>query len=272
MLIVDSQVHLWVAGRVDTPGNAHHRQQPVFSKDDLLPLMDEAGVDRVVIVPPGWDSNDHALAAAREHPDRFAVMGRLAADLPESRSLLPGWKNQAGMLGLRLVFNVEHKELLTEGKADWIWPEAERLGIPIMLLAPNLLSHVDSIARNHPDLRLVIDHLGVGRNAKGEGAFAHMPELLAFAKYPNVAVKASGLALYSSEPYPFRDVEKYIRQAVDAFGPRRVFWGTDLSRMQCSYRQCVTQFTEELPWLSPADKELIMGRALCEWIGWKLPA
>ena len=30
-------------------------------------------------------------------------------------------------------------------------------------------------------------------------------------------------------------------------------------------------FTEELPFLSGVDKELVMGRALCDWIGWKLP-
>jgi hypothetical protein len=30
-------------------------------------------------------------------------------------------------------------------------------------------------------------------------------------------------------------------------------------------------FTEEMPWLSAADKEWVMGRGLCEWIGWKLP-
>jgi hypothetical protein len=30
-------------------------------------------------------------------------------------------------------------------------------------------------------------------------------------------------------------------------------------------------FTEELPWLSGRDQELVMGRALCDWIGWKLP-
>jgi hypothetical protein len=30
-------------------------------------------------------------------------------------------------------------------------------------------------------------------------------------------------------------------------------------------------FTEELPFLSGSDKELVMGRALCEWIDWKLP-
>lgn len=25
-------------------------------------------------------------------------------------------------------------------------------------------------------------------------------------------------------------------------------------------------------WLTPRDKELIMGRALCAWLDWKLPA
>jgi hypothetical protein len=31
-------------------------------------------------------------------------------------------------------------------------------------------------------------------------------------------------------------------------------------------------FTEELPWLKGHDLELVMGRAVCDWIGWKLPA
>lgn len=31
-------------------------------------------------------------------------------------------------------------------------------------------------------------------------------------------------------------------------------------------------FTEEIPWLTADDKEWIMGRGLCEWLGWKLPA
>jgi hypothetical protein len=28
-------------------------------------------------------------------------------------------------------------------------------------------------------------------------------------------------------------------------------------------------FTEELPWLTEADKRLVMGEALCAWWGWK---
>jgi hypothetical protein len=30
----------------------------------------------------------------------------------------------------------------------------------------------------------------------------------------------------------------------------------------------VTFFTEELPWLKGRELEDVMGRGLCEWIGW----
>ena len=50
-----------------------------------------------------------------------------------------------------------------------------------------------------------------------------------------------------------------------------MFWGTDLSRLDCTYRQSITMFTEEMPWLSDDDKEWIMGRGVCEWIGWPMP-
>ncbi|VCU70561.1 4-sulfomuconolactone hydrolase [Pigmentiphaga humi] len=267
-MIVDAQVHLWTSGRKVTPANAHHRQQAVFSKDDLLPEMDRAGVDRVIIVPPSWDDNEHAFAAAAAHPDRFAVMGRVKVDAPESREILRKWKGRPGALGIRLVFNPEHSHLLVDGKADWIWPAAEAAGIPVMMLAPGHLDRFAKIAQAHPQLRLAVDHMGLTRNRKGPRAFDHLPELLALAKHPNIAVKITGLPLHSAEAYPFLDLHEPLRRTVDAFGPERVFWGTDLSRMTCSYRQCVTFITEEIDWLSRRDKELIMGKAVCAWLGW----
>jgi len=39
--------------------------------------------------------------------------------------------------------------------------------------------------------------------------------------------------------------------------------------MPCSWRQCVTMFTEELPWLPERDKRLVMGEAVCAWWGWR---
>ena len=41
--------------------------------------------------------------------------------------------------------------------------------------------------------------------------------------------------------------------------------------MPCTYRECVNLFTEELPWLAGADLEWVMGRGVCEWLGWPLP-
>jgi len=43
-----------------------------------------------------------------------------------------------------------------------------------------------------------------------------------------------------------------------------------LSRLPCTYRQGVTMFTEEMPFLPAADREWIMGRGVCEWLGWKV--
>ena len=279
MLIVDSQVHIWGADTPDRPwppGRAHQAQKPYpVTKDMLLQGMDEAGVSRVVIVPPSWegDRNDLALEAARLHPDRFAVMGRLAIERPESRSLVADWTRQPGMLGLRFTFHTEvQKPWLTDGTADWLWTAAEKAGLPVMIFVPGSLPLVDGIAARHPGLRLVIDHLALVIGQKDDAAFADLPHLLALAKRPNVAVKASALPCCSTEPYPYRGLHPYIRQVCDAFGPRRVFWGTDWTRLPCTWRQAITLFTEELPWLSAADKDWIMGRAVCEWLGWPLPS
>ena len=40
--------------------------------------------------------------------------------------------------------------------------------------------------------------------------------------------------------------------------------------MPCSWKQCVTMFTEELTWLTEADKDLIMGQAVCKFLGWDI--
>jgi predicted TIM-barrel fold metal-dependent hydrolase len=271
MLIVDAQVHIWGKG---LPTNPAHRQIPSFSKDDLLKEMDEAGVNAAVIHPPGWDpdSNELAVEAARQHPDRLAILGNFPLDRQESRALIDGWKQRPGMLGLRFTFNQPHQRTWpTDGTMDWLWPAAERAGLPVALAAASFLPTVGQVAARHPGLKLIIDHFGRGSGTQDEAAWANLPELLALASHPNVAVKATGAPSYSSAAYPYRNIQPYLRQLYDAFGPERLFWGTDITRMPCSWRQCVTLFTEELPWLSARDQELVMGRSLCNWLDWKLP-
>jgi len=271
MQIIDAQIHTWETG---LPSNQSHWQVTHFTPEEAIRLMDEGGVDGAVIHPPGWDPNSTALAlaAVKRFPGRFAIMGAVPLDRPESRERIATWRQQPGMLGLRYGFLTDPaKQRLADGEYEWLFVEAEKADVPIATLATDSLEVLGRVAEWHPGLRLTIDHLG-GRGGtstlKDAAAMTHMPALLALAKHPNVAVKATGVPHYSSEAYPFPALHSYLRQVFDAFGPERMFWGTDISKMKCSWRQCVTMFTDELPWLKGRDLELVMGEALCAWWGW----
>ena len=273
MLIVDAQVHVWTAGKA----SAHHlcgRPNP-FTAEDLRAEMRAAGVDRAVLVPPTWDpgGNLPSLEAARNHPGEFAVAGGLAVQGGADAALLERWRSQPGMLGIRLTFNTPEKQAwLTDGTAEWLWDSAERADIPVMVLVPDALPQLGEVALRHPGLRLCIDHLAIPRGLKDAAAFTHLPQLLTLARLPNVTVKAGGIPAYSTvDPWPYPSLHGHLRRVYDAFGPERIFWATDLSRMTCSYRECVTMFTDGIPWLTAEDKRLILGEGVCRWLGWPLP-
>src|SRR5207253_989558 len=252
MLIVDSQIHLWQNGKM----SAHHRQIPTYSVDDALAEMASAGVDCAVIHPPsslGEAVNVLAVEAVRRHPDKFCILGHFDLESPDREKIVARWRDRPGMLGFRFTFNQPHqKAWWTDGSIDWFWAACERAGLPVGLLAGGHMAALSKIAERHPRLKLHIEHLGRSGGGTGvtdDAAFADLKEMLALAKLPNVGVKMSGAPSYSSQPYPYKNIHGYLRQIFEAFGPERSFWGTDITRMPCSYRQCVTMFTEELSWL-----------------------
>lgn len=280
MMIVDAQIHIWGPRSAQRPwvgeGWRSHRSgsaDGAMGVASILREMDAAGVARAILVPPTWENNrnDVGLDAAARYPRRLAVMGRLPLCEPSDKRALDALMDAPGMLGVRVAITTpEERHIFAAGAMDWLWRWAERTNVPIMLLPPGLLPEIADIADRHPDLRIAIDHLARhSHGPKDDAAFADMDDLVALASRANVAVKASALPAYSSEKYPFPALHKYIRQAFDAFGPERMFWGSDLTRLQCSYGECVDLFLVELPWLSRRDKELIMGRAVCAWLGWE---
>ena len=278
MMICDAQVHIWGANTPERPwpARAEPHRKPL-GKDELLAEMDKAGVDRAILVPPSWegDRNDLANEAASSHPDRFATMGRFDPDAPDARETIKDWKKQPGMLGMRFTFHTPVlRQPLLDGKFDWVWSEMERLGIPAMVLFHHEYMHLaDKVAERYPGLRLVLDHLGLksGKDVTEATNFATLDNVLALAKRSNVAAKVSAMPCYAADKaYPFASVHPYIERVFDSFGPKRTFWGTDWSRLPCSYRHGVTMFTEEMPWLKGNDLEWVMGRGVCDWLDWKV--
>jgi predicted TIM-barrel fold metal-dependent hydrolase len=272
---VDSQIHLWKANTPDrpwVPGAQPQLPEP-FTIERLVPMMEEAGIDRVVIVPPTLEGTrlDYAQEAVRRYPGRFAIMGRINLDDPQTAQRFPRWKEQPGVVGIRLNIAGEQARWLTDGTADWFWPAAEKAGIPVMFLTGGQTSLFGPIAERHPQLPLIIDHMGVASGALQTHGLANLiGQSAALARYPNVSVKLSASPLFSREPYPFRDMTPHIRRLFDAYGPRRSYWGTDItnSLAKATYRQRVTHFTEELAFLSEDDKDWVMGRAIMARLNW----
>lgn len=284
-MIIDSQVHLWEAHRPDRPwpaeqigkpsfvtmpGARPHRPEPLGA-EELIGMMDQTGVDRAVIVPPSpvGDSNDTALEAAIRYPERFAVMGRFNAEADGARERLETWLEQPGMLGIRMTFFREHwARWLAPGVIDWYWSALERLNIPLMALAFGRIKEIGALAGRYPGLTVIIDHMGRQSALRDDEAFADLDEMLALAKLPNVAIKASSLPCYTDDPYPFPKLTPYLKRTFDAFGPDRMMWGSDLTRLPCSYRECLDHFAKELPFLSSDDRARVLGGTAAKWLRW----
>jgi len=267
--IVDAQVHAWRNGE----STGHHRRAPITG-DVLKAEMEDAGVDRAVLVPPLWDpaGNAYSLQLSQAEPGRFATMAVVVPNDPDPARTLGSWQAKPGIRGVRLLFNTPGRVApLLDGAFAPFWPAAEQLGIATAVLIPGHLALLGGIAARHPGLSIIVDHLGVPRGACGPDAFAHLPELLALARHPNVHVKMAGVGDYALDQYPFRSLDGILRQVVNAFGAARVLWASDLSRLRHPYRQCVSHLRDEASWLSAGDRELILGENACRLLDWPFP-
>jgi predicted TIM-barrel fold metal-dependent hydrolase len=243
----------------------------------MIEAMDAAGVDRCVIVPGTWEGDDQiaAFEIAEQTPSRFKIMGRFDPYALDARDMLPTWCELPNMLGIRLCFlkwattGVLLKDVLEDRSLDWFWAECERLGIPLMCFTQASAGLLAPIARRHPTLRLIVDHVAsVAADTVAE-SFVAIDDLVALAEFPNVYVKASKEPLRSKEPYPFRDVHPVIRKVYDAFGPQRMMWAADLTTMEpIPYTDCLRLWQEGLSFLSAEDKEWILGKTAATVLNW----
>jgi predicted TIM-barrel fold metal-dependent hydrolase len=113
-----------------------------------------------------------------------------------------------------------------------------------------------------------------------------LPGVLSLAKYPNVAIKFSGAVALSKEPYPHRDLWPHLHQIVEAFGPERLMWGSDYTRLRMApgttergpragwgglYSDSVN-YLRDTDELSSSDKEQIFAGTIRRLLRWPAAA
>jgi predicted TIM-barrel fold metal-dependent hydrolase len=148
----------------------------------------------------------------------------------------------------------------------------ERAGTVLSMWSPGDVGAVATVARAHPSLRVVLDHTGVafaGAGDPGRRIAEQGPRVLALAGLPNVSVKLSGVPALSTGRAPFADVWPWIEQLAAAYGPGRLLWGSDWTRMprDCSY-------ADGLAWVracglfSPAELAQVLAGSARQVYGW----
>ncbi len=247
MLVIDAQLH-------EPPiafewADADQATRFELMTEVTLAYMRAVGVDRAVLHPIcGLEWGEYATARL---PDRFTlVVGSLVA----SEDGMMALRGAAGSVPIPSIDEWVVEKSRTPGVVGIRLgrPSAERFelaliacareGLPVFVLPPSKsadprdfggdFTEVAKIAQRYPDVTVVIDHLGLSQwpSKLDSPPFRALPDLLELAAYPNVAIKFAGAPAMSQGPYPFNDLWPSLRRIIDAFGAKRLMWGTDISR------------------------------------------
>jgi predicted TIM-barrel fold metal-dependent hydrolase len=115
------------------------------------------------------------------------------------------------------------------------------------------------IAR-HPEVRVIVDHLGKPDVTEAPPYPSFRP-VLDLARFPNVWVKIGDYQIASRRDFPWPDTVPFVARLKEAFGPERMIWGTGYAGRArlVPLEQALRYVREELPCLSRSDLELILG-------------
>ena len=223
-----------------------YNQTTVFTPEMLIANMDWAGVDKAVLLqgPFYGEYNSYVLEALNRYP--YRLVGAAYFD-PWGTNNRQEFEHLMASSGFRVV-KLECSEapglcgLYPNARLDmhdiaWLWNVLEWRGLVLTLDLGAIGSRsyqtdaVRAIAEGHPDLRIVIAHLGQP-NPSAETEVERWRlwlEQINLGQLPNVWFDTAALPAYLlDEDFPYPTAERYLHLALERIGPSKILWGTDL--------------------------------------------
>jgi predicted TIM-barrel fold metal-dependent hydrolase len=234
--------------------------------ETLLHQMNVNAVDKAVLIQHrGTFDNTYLFECARRFPGRFAVVVIVDTAQPDAPQALERWARE-GAAGVRLGPSTR-----SPGPDPLaVWRKAAELGLAVSSLG-NLTDFASdefaALIAELPTLPVIVEHLaGAGQGA--EPPYATFKKALALANYPNTYVKVPGLGEISRRPAVLRPsfqldyTPPLFEMAYDAFGPRRMMWGSDFppSAGREGYRNVLRGVMEHAAFKGGDDLEWVMGK------------
>jgi len=278
-VIIDSHVHIWDPSRAEYdwlgPGLAPINRS--MQLDELEPRLDAHGVSGVVLVQAADNADDTALMldAAAGNSRVVAVVGWAPLDDPATlQSRLAHLAETPVVRGIRNLFHARPRPWATSAPVDEGLGMVAAAGLTLDFVTsdPAALADLPGIGHRHPDLRIVIDHLGkppIGGTAAERAEWRAL--LAACAANPLAHAKVSGLysSVGSLDAWTVEAVQPFVDDALELFGPARLMAGGDwpISELAGGFDRTWSGIEQLLAPLSDADRAAVLGGTALRFYG-----
>ena len=272
-LLVDTHVHVW-----DLTGGPYGVTYPWLTSGPLhrthalaevAPAMREIGVGAAVLVQASdtLAETDELLRVADAAPLPTAVVGWLPlADADRCRIELET-RADPRLVGVRhLIHDEPDRTWMLRPPVAAGMRVLERAGLVFDAVAerPDLVEQLPAVARRHPDLTIVLDHLGkppVVAGWGGEAAALWARQVREVSAAPSVVAKVSGLNTASRPGWTPQDWRPFVHHALECFGADRLMLGSDwpVCTLDGDYARVMGGLLQLVDELSPAEQALVRG-------------
>jgi L-fuconolactonase len=228
---IDSHAHVWSDQTLNYPFAPHDRLSPPDSPFPLEAFWQDARaaeVDGVVLTQPRIYGYDHAylLDAAQAHPATVRIVPLVNVNRNGSVSDLRRMAAHPQTAAFRVIaLGDRPADWLRSDRAAVVWDAAAQLSLPVSFLIDSpQLPLIRHVATAHPELTVIIDHMGRCTPTRQPDWSS---DLYALASNGNVHIKLSAADSLSNREYPYRDMWKLMRELYAKYGPDRLLWGSD---------------------------------------------
>jgi len=252
----------------------------------LLAEMAYAGVDTVVLQNAHLYGrlNETFAAAAACYPGKFiglAEVDELNADTPAEQSKLRVAVKELGLKGLyyanRGFFPAGYRQGFDDSRFDAFWDSVRALRIPVfweILGVPdhtpeNFLRALDRLnnwAERNPEIPSVLTH-----GISPEFLNGNLPEPVErlFANDQFLIELLYPISWGREHDYPYPELRPIIQEQYRRVGAGRLVWGSDMPNVErnCTYRQSLDYLRRYGDFLSPTDRERLLGGNLMTLFG-----
>ena len=265
-MIIDTHLHVWTDDYDQYPFAEGRKATEAATAEMLIETMDEAGVDRAVIVQPIHYLYDNRYVAdcLKRFPGKFAAIGLVDRKAPDAPEQLERLVREDGFGGLRIHLSKP------DDPAEWaapdqhpIWEKAAELGACFISHGPaSLLPAIEPIIARFPQVKISLDHNGGAPPNEEDTDRPLLNIVVGLARYPNVHIKLSPQSHRSEMDFPHPDTFDLYHRLYDTYGPQRLMWGTNYPGVMRSmgYGPALELFRDHLDFLNDEDREWIFHR------------